>query len=484
MFLGLDLGTTNIKALLVDSAGRVVARSWAPVGIVHAADGAVEQDIEEIWSATLTALRGLGDADQRAAVRAIGISAQGGALQITRGDGAPVSPVIGWLDGRGGLYNEQLNVDPGRDWLIQHTGHARSNLSLGQLLRLKDQSPELLAPPNRIGFVGDVIVSRLTGRAAHDATSLSIAWLFSPQEGGMSDELLARIGVTADQLPALLPVGEPAGGLLDSVAAETSLPAGAAVSAAVHDQYAAALGSGSIHLGDVMLGTGTAWVLLAATDRLMPPVIDAGFVCTHIVDGLFGQMLSMVNGGSAFAWATELLGLTDASSEQLDAMMQSVPPGCDGLTFRPTLTAGGGEGLPASARGCLAGITLSHRGEHVLRAVVEGLACELTRYLGFLTAGGVEVNRLVMTGGAAAGSVTPQIIADMTGLPLVCATESAMSAFGAATIARGLIETDAGLADIAQRVTPPSRTVTPGQNAPLYQQLFEKYLAALPAGDS
>ena len=482
MFIGLDLGTTNIKALLVDSAGLVVARSSAPVSIRHAADGAVEQDIEEIWSATLAALGGVGSAQQRAAVRAVGISAQGGALQIIAGDGRPVGAVISWLDGRGGPYNEALNADPGREWLIRHTGHARSNLSLGQLMRLGEQSPELLAPPNRIGFVGDVIVARLCGRAAHDATSLSIAWLFSPQEGGTSAELLARVGAAADQLPDLLGLREPAGGLLPSVAEETSLPAGVPVSPAVHDQYAAALGSGSIHLGDVMLGAGTAWVLLAATDRLMPPVIDAGFVCTHVVEGLFGQMLSMVNGGSAFAWAAELVGLADKSGGELDELMHGAPPGADGLLFRPTLTAGGGEGLPAGANGCLAGITLSHKPAHVLRAAAEGLACELTRYLGFLTAGGVELKRLIMTGGAAGSSVTPQIVSDMTALPLVCSTESEMSAFGAAMIARGLIETDADLADLAERVVPPSRAVMPGKDAPLYQQLFEKYLAALPTG--
>ena len=484
VFLGLDLGTTNIKALLVDQSGRVVARSAAPVGIGHAADGAVEQDIEEIWSATLAALRGVGSAEQRAAVRAVGISAQGGALQITAGDGRPIGAVISWLDGRGGPYNEALNADPGREWLIRHTGHARSNLSLGQLMRLRDQSPELLAPPNRIGFVGDVIVSRLAGRAAHDATSLSIAWLFSPQAGGTSTELLARIGISASQLPDLLSLRQPAGGLLPGVAAETSLPPGIPVSPAVHDQYAAALGSGSIHLGDVMLGAGTAWVLLAATDRLMPPVIDAGFVCTHVVEGLFGQMLSMVNGGSVFAWAAELLGLVDKSGGELDEIMQSVPPGADGLLLRPTLTTGGGEHLPAGANGCLAGITLSHRPAHVLRAAAEGLACELTRYLGFMTAGGIELKRLIMTGGAAGSSVTPQIVSDMTALPLVCSTESEMSAFGAATIARGLIETDTDLADLAARAAPPSRTVMPGKDVALYQRLFEKYLAVLPAGSS
>jgi len=482
MYCGLDLGTTNIKAVLVNDRGRLVASSSAPVGIVHAADGAVEQDIEEIWSATLAALKTLGGKKQSASVQAIGVSAQGGAMQIIGGDGKPIGPVISWLDGRGGPHNKKFNADPGRDWLIQHTGHARSNLSLGQLLRLRNQAPDLLAAPNRVGFVGDLIVARLSGRAAHDATSLSIAWLYSPKLGRTSDELLARLGLDADQLPDLLSVRTPAGGLLPEVARKTAMPAGVPVSAAIHDQYAAALGSGSIHLGDVMFGAGTAWVLLAATDRLMPPVIDAGFVCTHVVEGLFGQMLSMVNGGSAFTWATELLGLADRTGPQLDEIMQSAPPGSDGLLFRPTLTAGGGERLPADTKGCLAGIALSHRPAHVLRAVTEGLAAELTRYIGFFTAGGVEIRRLIMTGGAAASEVTPQIVADMTGLPLVCTTESEMSALGAAVVARGLVETGADLAAIAESAAPTGRTVTPGPNAPLCRRLFENYLAALPGG--
>jgi len=484
MFLGLDLGTTNIKAVLVGPDGRVVARSSAPVECAHTSGGGVEQDIEAIWPVTLDALRELGAAAEGPRVRAIGVSAQGGALQITGGDGCPVGPVISWMDNRGREFNEALTRELGRDWFVRHIGHGRSNMAIGQLLRLRAESPATLAPPNRVGFVGDVIVSRLCGRAAHDATSLSIAFLFNPSLRDADPGVLERVGITADQLPALLPVRTSAGGLLDDVAAKTSLPAGIPVSPAVHDQYAAALGSGSVHAGDVMFGAGTAWVLLAATGRLMEPVIDGAFVCTHVVDGLYGQMLSMVNGGSVFAWAVAGLGLAGRGRGELDAMMASVAPGSEGLRFRPTMTAGGGEGLPPGTRGGLSGIELSHEPRQILRAVTEGLAAELARYVRFLTDGGVTVKRLVMTGGAAASSVTPQVVADVTGLPLVCTAEREMSAFGAAVIARGLAEPDAGLAAISEQVRPPSRDVTPSPDAAFYKQLLADYLAELPGASS
>lgn len=474
MYCGIDLGTTNIKALLVDETGAVVARNGAPVDIRHTADGGVEQDIEAIWSATLEALSGLGSGEQRAAVKAIGISSQGGAMQITDSAGAPLGPVIGWMDGRGARYDADLNDRLGPEWFIQHLGHARSCLCLGQLLRLRSESPELLAKDNRVGFVGDIVVSRLCGRGAHDASSLSIAWLYNPSLGDADPDVLALAGISADQLPTLLGVRESAGGLLPAVAEQIGLPAGVPVSPAVHDQYAAAVGCGSVTVGDVMFGAGTAWVLLANTDRLAPPVRGEAFVCTHVIDGLYGQMLSLVNGGSAFAWAADTLSLADRSSHEIDALLAAAPAGSDGLRCTPTFAVGAGADTGGAQ---LTGMHLSHTPGHVLRAVLEGLVCELARTLGFLTVADLPPARLVMTGGATASNVTPQIIADITSLPLVCCGEPDTSAFGAAVIARSLIEADTDLAALSQRAAPAARTIEPGPNAAIYETILTEYLA-------
>lgn len=479
MLLGLDLGTTRIKAALAAPDGRIVSRGSAPVKMFPVGDDGVEQDIEDIWAATLSAIAEL-PPDEISSVRAVGVSSQGGALQVCDGQSRPAGRVISWLDGRGRAYNEEITLELGGRWFARHTGHGGSGVSVGQLLRLRHEAPELLQRPGRISFVGDVIVSRLCGRCAHDATSLSIAVLFNPWLRTADPELLERLGIGEDQLPELLPPSTAAGALSAEASAITSLRAGIPVSPAVHDQYAAALGASAIHDGDVMFGAGTAWVLLAATSRLTEPVIGAAFVCTHLAEGLYSQMLSLVTGGSAFAWAADLVGWDWQDHDETDRLLQSVAAGSDGLRFWPFLVPGAGAGLKSGTSGRLTGLRLSHAAAHVVRATVEGLALELARCLRFLTDAGMEVKRLVMCGGGADSRVTPQIIADVTGLPIACTTETDMSALGAAIVARGLLEQSADLAALSEVMTPPVREFNPGSDSPLYQQLLEKYVASLP----
>ena len=429
MYLGIDLGTTNIKAIVLDADGKVVAGGSAAVEIHHLAGGAVEQDIEQIWSATLTAVKQALQSGIGSDVRAIGVSSQGGAIQIQTADGEPAGAVISWMDERGKPYDAKLTTELTTKWFAAHTGHGMSAITPGQVLRLREE--KLLPDDFRLGYVGDVIVSRLCGKAGHDATSLSLAMLYNPSLGKADDELLEKIGLAENQLPELLSADKPAGGLLDEVAGQTSLPAGIPVSPAIHDQYAAAIGCGAVNPGDVMFGAGTAWVLLAITDRLVGPVVDSAFECRHVVDGLFGQLLSMANGGSSLSWALKTLGLEKTEPDRIDEMVQSVPPGCDGLVFSPLMVQGDGK---------LTGLKLSHTGAHIIRAVIEGLADELAMHLKMLTDAGLGVKRLIMAGRAASSKVTPRIVSDATDLPVTCIEEPDVSAVGAAIIARSLVE--------------------------------------------
>lgn len=480
MFIGLDLGTTNVKALLVNRAGRVLARGSAPVALKHVGDTGVEQDLEDIWSAALSALASLARTADLASVQALGVSAQGGAIQFLDHRDQPQGPVISWLDGRNRECRKPFTREMDPRWLASHTGHGQYGLTARQLSRLRSERSEWFPDPVRLGYVGDVIVGRLCGRRAHDATSLSLAMLYNPSLRRADPDLLRILELTEEQLPVLLSPRETAGTLRKEVADTVSLPPGIPVSPAVHDQYAAALGAGVTRPGDVMLGTGTAWVLLAATPRLTPLATDAAFVCNHVAHGRYGHMMSMANGGSSFAWAANLLGLDLRNGARLDALMEAVPPGSHGLRFRPLLAAGGAAELPPGARGALFGLQLSHTVGHVLRAVVEGLACELARYLRLLARARITTTRLVMTGGAAAGRVTPRIVADVTGLPVSCVTESAMSAVGAAMIARGLVEPRTALDEIAAETAPPARHVTPRPNAEPYPKMLNLYLASIP----
>ena len=487
MFLGLDLGTSKVKAVLAERNGRIVARGSAPVKIFPVAGDGVEQDVEDIWEATRSVIGQVGECGDLSSVQAIGVSSQGGALVICDGRGQPVGRVISWLDGRGRAYDDEITRELGSKWFARHTGHGASGLSVGQLLRLRRESPEILSRPNRIGFVGDVIVFRLCGRPAHDATSLSIAMLFNPSLRAADPELLENLCISEDQLPELLSPWKRAGTLREEVAESMALPPGIPVSPAVHDQYASALGVGAIHKGDVMFGAGTAWVLLAAvesTSSPIEPVIPDAFVSTHLMEGLYGQMLSLTNGASSLNWAMDLLRLPRRTPEEIDDMLEAVPAGSDGLRFWPLLASGGGAGLVPGTPGGLRGLRLSHRAAHIIRAVVEGLALELARYLRFLTDAGIAVERLVMCGGAAASRVTPQIIADATGLSIECSAESDTSALGAAVIARALTEPTAEPAGLSEEMRPQVRLFRPGGDATLYRQLFNGYVASLPLAGS
>ena len=479
MFLGLDLGTTNVKALLVAADGRVVARGAAAVSCRHVGETGVEQDIEEIWAATLSAIGQAASGRDASGVKAIGVSSQGGALQILDDSGRPAGPVISWLDGRGRPYDQQITEQIGSEALFARTGHARGIMALGQLLRLREQSPELLAPPNRAAFVGDVIVGRLCGRRAHDATSLSCAVVYNPQLNSADVEMLRRVGIGEDQLPALLAPREPAGPLTGAAAGQTSLPAGIPVGPAVHDQYASALGANVIVNGAIMVGIGTAWVLLAVSAALPRKAVCTAYACRHVIEGLYGQMLPLGNGGSAVAWALELLGLSGLGGDEIDRQLRDAGVGSQGVCCWPFLAVSG-AGLPSETAGRLHGLRLGHGRAALLRAVVEGLAFELARCIRLIAAAGVEVRRLVLCGGAAASGITPQIIADVTRLPAECLTESETAGIGAAVLARGLVEPQTPLTELARAMKPSARPVLPGPDADRYAELCERYLHSLP----
>lgn len=477
MFLGIDLGTTNVKALVVDSGGAIVARGSAGVLRSTTPHGGVEQDIDQIWEATCQAIREAVDQSPAGRIQAIGVSSQGGALQLLDAGGEPLGRVISWLDGRGNRFDREFQQRMGQEYLVAHTGHNLSSMALGQLLRLQQESPGLLEAAAGLGFVGDVIVGRLCGRRAHDPTSLSIGMLYNPRLGCADPELLGLLKIDGKEFPDLVSATSPAGGLLGKVAARTGLMEGIPVSPAIHDQYAASVGAGTVDEGDVLVGTGTAWVLLATMGRLAPPIAPRTFVCPHPLEGLYGQLLSMGNGGSAVQWALEITGQPGLGGEELDERLASVPPGADRLRCWPLLMESGPAADNMSPGGRFSGITLGHSAGHLLRAVVEGLACELTRHLGWFTAAGAPVKRLVVSGPAAVSSVVPQILADVTNRPVTCLSEPDVSAFGGATIARALVKPDADLRELATAFARSRRTVSPGAGVEIYRALYGEYLA-------
>jgi xylulokinase len=484
MYLGFDLGTTNVKAVVVDDRNVVIATGSAPVERFTTPDGGIEQDIEQIWAATRAAIRQATDGLDSNAIQAVGVSSQGGAMQLLDANEQPIGRVISWLDSRGLPFDRNITRELGEDYLAEHIGHGVSAMTIGQILRLREQMPDRWKSSRSIGFVGDVIVGRLCGRRAHDPTSLAIAMLYNPWKKEPDPDLLARLGIEEDQLPVLLPATTPAGTIHQEAARQTGLRLGIPVSPAVHDQYAVSLGAASVQEGDVTFGAGTAWVLLANGPRLTRPIIKDAFVCPHPVPGLFGQMLSMRNGGSAIEWVLRLLGRDGAPTESVDQLLAEIPPGSDGLCFWPLLSPAAAAEHDFQAGGRIEGVTLGHQPAHLLRAVVEGLACELARHLKMLSDAGLPVIRLTMCGSAASSRWTPQIIANVAGLPVTCIDTFDLSAFGAAAVARAMLERDVSFNRLRANNKPRGGAIEPDQDGAVYRALLDRYLQAFDANVS
>jgi len=406
-YLGLDLGTTNIKVLLTDLTGKVVSEGSAAVVRYDTPDGEVEQDIDQIWQATCDAIKKAVRGFDVAEIQAVGVSSQGGALQPLDESDKPLGRVISWLDTRGAQYDKKLTTELGGDFFRKHIGHGKSIIAPGQIMRLKAECPEYFAQIKYFAFVGDVIVGMLTGTRGHDATSLSICCLLNPQTGKADEAILERLGIKELQLPKLFNADHSVGQITESAAGPTGLKPGISVGPAIHDQYAAAVGAGAINPGDMCLATGTAWVLLAITDRLSLPVVDDAFVCPHPYDGLYAQMVPLGAGGSEIQHAMKQVDYDKISLELIDSLLDKAinQPGLD---------------KPAD----------------LVYETVVNLAKLVEKQFGLMRNSGIDPKRIILTGPAAASRFTPQIIEKVTGLKVECFKQSSASAYGAAILAR------------------------------------------------
>lgn len=178
LILGLDLGTTNVKALVSPAQGPAVGQGTAALSLHPVGVSGVEQELSEIWSATCASIRQAINGIDASRIRAVGISSQAGAMQLMDAHGQLCGRVLSWLDGRGRDQDCMLTSRLGLEWFRKRNRHLGSGLAIGQYLRCQREQPAVLSPPHRVGFVGDLIVERLCGSPVHDGTSAALTLLY------------------------------------------------------------------------------------------------------------------------------------------------------------------------------------------------------------------------------------------------------------------------------------------------------------------
>ena len=461
MFLGIDLGTSSVKALLVDEAGAVQGEGTTDYPLHAPRPGWVEQNPEDWWAATVTAVRAA-LAEKTGVVKAIGLSGQMHSLVLLGESGKPTRPAVIWADTRAAAEVDAFNAKVDRDTQIHVLGNpAATGFTALSLMWVKALEPQVYTASRCALLPKDYLRYRLTNVLATDPTDASATLLFDVLKRAWAQGVVEALELNPALLPPVLPSDEVAGELTKEAAEALGLPSGLPVVTGAGDQASAATGCGVFHPGSMLITLGSGGQVFAALETPTPdPALQVHLFC-HVRN--WHLLGAVQNVGLALGWTRELFGW---DWEAFFRQAASVPPGADGLLFLPYLTGERTPHMDPHAKGTFHGLTLAHGPAHVARAALEGTTFALKDAVDALERVGGTAERLILTGGGARSPLRQQLLADVLNRSLYAADVDNASAKGAAVLA------GAGV-----RGWGPTLIAEPESNAALYGDLMTRYRA-------
>jgi glycerol kinase len=439
--LAIDAGTTGVTALVVSTAGQIVAQGYSEFPQHFPADGQVEHDLGEIWSATLNASReALAKTDLT--VRAIGVTNQRETICFWDREtlGAARRAIV-WQDRRTAELCEQLRRAGHEPKVTELTGlRLDPYFSATKLtwVRENDQQTwaQVVSGRVAIGTIDSYLIARMTRGLQHvtDATNASRTMLYNLNTGTWDRWLCELFGVPIDALPEIVS----SYGVIGNSDAASFLGITAPIAGIAGDQQAALVGQAGFTPGAAKCTYGTGSFLLVHTGD-NPAVSTRGLLTTVALQHLDGRRDFALEGsvfvtGAAVQWLRDGLGIIDSAAE-VEALARSVPD-AGGVVFVPALTGLGAPDWDPSARGLIIGITRATTKAHIARATLDAIAYEVVDLVELMrTEGGVDLSVLAVDGGAAANDLLCQIQADTLGIPVDRSAQLQTTGLGAAFLA-------------------------------------------------
>ncbi len=480
LLLGLDVGTTNIKAALATPEGHIVAQAKVGYPTQKLKVGWVEQHPADWWNGVVASTRAaLTDANARPdQIAGIGVSGQGCAVTLIDDVGAAIRPAIIWMDSRSEPQCEQLRRTCA-DEILKRNGKSPAPYNADPVLMwLNRHEPESIASARCSLTTSGYINFRLTDEPVENFSDASILFAFDLARGTWSDELIAAFGLPRKLYPPVAPCAQVIGNLSPPAAQELGLRPGIPVVAGGEDTSSAGLAIGVTQPGQALLSLGTAGTLYVVQTK---PTVHAQLLAfLHVLQGKVLLGGSMIAVGAAFDWCRQLFAQQNDSLALVESAAQS-KVGAGGLVFLPYLS---GELQPindGNARGVFFGLSLSTEPSHIVRAVLEGTAFAIAHNLFLADQVGTPIREVRAVGGPTRDPLWCQIIADVTGRPLTVLNENAGAPLGDALLAAqgvGLIDDPAKVAARAAQVT---RIFEPDlANHARYLSLFDVYKELYP----
>ena len=477
MYLGLDLGTSELKALLLSDDHRVIAVAHEPLTVHNPQPLWAEQDPHSWWQALESVMNQLAASHRTAlsAVRAIGLSGQMHGAVLLDAANKVLRPAILWNDGRSGAACVALTQAVPD--LAEITGNlAMPGFTAPKLWWLREKEPEIFRQTARVLLPKDYLRLLLTGEAVTDCSDASGTLWLDVGARCWSDKLLAACGLNESHMPRLVEGSEVSSGLSATVAARWGLRTGLPVAGGGGDNAASAVGMGVVSAGQGFVSLGTSGVVFLATDSFRPNPAQAVHAFCHALPQRWHQMSVMLSAASAVSWATKLLRFDNEAALLQAAAQLSPRERATAPLFLPYLS---GERSPHNnpqAQGVLFGLTHAHHAAAIAYAVVEGVNFGL--YDGWRTlATDQPVRTLSVVGGGARSAWWSQELASTLGVPLVTqeggATGGALGAARLAWLADGGAEAHVCLSPpVAQRFEPTAPGAAETERYPRFKALY------------
>jgi len=439
LFLGIDLGTSSVKAVLADTQDRVVAHAAVPLSLERPHPLWSEQNPEAWWQACCEAVDGLAQRHPRelSGVSGIGLSGQMHGATLLDSADRVLRPAILWNDGRSAEACHELERRA-PDLHAIAGNLAMPGFTAPKLIWVAQHERELFARVAKVLLPKDYLRLRLSGDHASEMSDASGTLWLDVAGRCWSPALLEASGLAQSAVPRLYEGSEPTGALRGELARRWGMRPGVVIAGGAGDQAAGAIGVGVVEPGQAFLALGTSGVLFVAGDRFAPNPAQAVHAFCHCLPGRWHQMSVVLSAASCLAWVTALTGARDEAALLAEvAELERAGRDDGGPIFLPYLS---GERTPYNdphAKGVFFGLSHLHGRAELGRAVLEGVAFALADGQAALLAGGTRMGDLAVIGGGARSDTWGRILASLLGRPLHYLAEAEVGpAFGAARLAR------------------------------------------------
>ena len=492
--VGIDIGTSGIKTIIVDERGGLAARAFEEIPLHTPRPNWAEQDPADWWrTASNTVRAAMGAAGVPAdSIAGIGLSGQMHSSVLLDERDEVLRPSILWCDTRTSAQCRWITEKAGEENLVRWVSNpALEGFTAPKLIWVRDHEPRVYERIRRVLLPKDYIRFRMTGEYAMEVSDAAGTLLFDVRERRWSGPMLDAIGLPPDFMPPTYESIDVCGQVTEAAAAELGLAAGTPVVGGGADNTCGAVGAGIVRSGRILSSLGTSGVVFAHTDDVrVDPGLRVHTFCHSVPDKWYLMGVTLFAGG-AFQWLRNTLGEVEMSAarmldtdpyELMTAQAARAPVGSEGLVFLPYLM---GERTPhkdANARGAFIGITGRHGRPHLIRSVMEGVTFALRDSIEIMRELGLSVAQVRSTGGGARSSLWRQIQADIYGAEVVTVNAEEGPAFGAAILAAvgtGVYGTVEEAAD--ELVAVVSRTEPDRAAASRYEECYGIFRSMYPA---